>query len=220
MNSKSCDKIKFLERQCWVNEQYSRRESSEIFGVPESVTENDLEGKVLNLLEKINVEVHPDHNEACHWIKSNARPRKVTIKMSRHKDANKIRRAKKKLKGLDLSSIGINSPVFINDSLCRYYKNLWAKCKKLWLNEFIHGFWTSSRSIRLKLTETGNARICWKFFFSWVAGFWSVVLSIKELFRWYFYYNYLFSLVRALPRTVFFSCMLIFALVWTLFDNL
>ena len=141
--------------------------------------------------------------------------------MSRHKDANKIRRAKKKLKGLDLSSIGINSPVFINDSLCRYYKNLWAKCKKLWLNKFIHGFWTSNGSIRLKLTETGNASICWKFFFSWVAGLWSVVLLIKELFRWNFYCNYFFSLVRALPRTVFFfSWLLIFVLFWTLFDNL
>ena len=76
--------------------------------------------------------------------------------MSGRKDADKIRRAKKKLKGLNLSSIGINSAVYINDSLCRYYKNLWAKCKKLWLNKFIHGFWTSNGSIRLKLTETGN----------------------------------------------------------------
>ena len=44
----------------------------------------------------------------------------------------------------------------IKDSLCQYYKNLWAKCKKLWLNKSIHGIWTSNWSIRLKLTETGN----------------------------------------------------------------
>ena len=148
-----------MKRQCWANEQYSTRESLEISGVPESVTDNGLEEKVLNLLEKINVEVHPGHIEACHWIKSNAGPKKVIIKMSRRKDADKIRRAKKKLKGLNLSSIGINSAVYINDSLCRYYKNLWAKCKKLWLNKFIHGFWTSNGSIRLKLTETGNVRV-------------------------------------------------------------
>ena len=146
-------------RQCWVNGQYFRHECLEISGFPESVTVNDLEGKVLKLLEKIDVEVHPDHIEACHWIKSNAGPKKVIIKMSRRKDADKIRRAKKKLKGLNLSSIGINSAVYINDSLCRYYKNLWAKCKKLWLNKFIHGFWTSHGSIRLKLTKTGNVRV-------------------------------------------------------------
>ena len=58
-----------------------------------------------------------------------------------------------------MSLTGINSAVYINDSLCWYYKNLWAKCKKLWLNKFIHGFWTSNGSIRLKLTKTGNVRV-------------------------------------------------------------
>ena len=79
--------------------------------------------------------------------------------MSRRKDADKIPRANKKLKGLDLSSIGINSAMFINDSLCGYYKNLRAKCKKLWLNKFIHGFWPSNGSIRLKVTENSNVRV-------------------------------------------------------------
>ena len=79
--------------------------------------------------------------------------------MSRRKNADKMGRAKKKLKGLDLPRIDINSTVSINDSFCRYYKNLCAKCKKLWLNKFIHGFWTSSESIRLKLTESGNIRV-------------------------------------------------------------
>ena len=49
VNTKLCDKMKFLERQCWANEQYSRRECLEISGVPESVTDNDLEGKILKL---------------------------------------------------------------------------------------------------------------------------------------------------------------------------
>ena len=94
VNTKLCDKMKFLERQCWVNEQYSRGECLEISGVPEFVTDNDLEGKVLKLLEKNDVEVHPDHIEDCHWIKSNAGPKKVIIKMSRRKDADKIQLAK------------------------------------------------------------------------------------------------------------------------------
>ena len=159
LNTKLCDKIKVLERHCRANEQYSRRECLEIPDVPESVTDNDLEGKVLKLLGRIDVEVHPDHIEACHWIRSNAGPKKVIIKMPSCKDADKIRRANKKLKGLDLSSIGINSAVLINDSVCWYYKNLLEKCKKLWLSKFIHGFWTSNGCIRLKPTETSNARV-------------------------------------------------------------
>ena len=48
VNTKLCDKMKFLERQCWANEQYSRRECLEISGVPEPVTNFDMEGKVHN----------------------------------------------------------------------------------------------------------------------------------------------------------------------------
>ena len=42
VNIKLCDKMKFLERQCWANEQYYRRECLEISGVPESVTDKNL----------------------------------------------------------------------------------------------------------------------------------------------------------------------------------
>ena len=94
VNTKLCDLMKLLEHQCWANKQYSRRECLEISGVPESVSDKDLEGKVLNVFQKIDIEVHPDNIEACHWVKSNAGPKKV--KMSRRKDAYKIRRAKKK----------------------------------------------------------------------------------------------------------------------------
>ena len=56
------------------------RECLQISGVPESVAVNDLERKVLKLLEKIDVEVHPDRIEACHWIKSNAGPKNFILK--------------------------------------------------------------------------------------------------------------------------------------------
>ena len=74
-----CDQMKFLERQCWANKHYSRRERLKISGVPESVTDKGLEGKVLNLFEKIDVEINADNIEACHWIKCNAGPKKVII---------------------------------------------------------------------------------------------------------------------------------------------
>ena len=56
--------MKFLERQCWANKHYSRRERLKISGVPESVTDKGLEGKVLNLFEKIDVEINADNIEA------------------------------------------------------------------------------------------------------------------------------------------------------------
>ena len=60
------------------------------------------------------------------------------------------------MKRIDLSSVEIGPPVYPIDILCKYYKILWSKCKKLCVNKFIHLFWISNGSIRLKLS--GNER--------------------------------------------------------------
>ena len=104
-----------LEPQCWSNSQYSRRECLEISGFPESLKKEDLEGTVLK--------VDLSNVEDCHRVASRT-IKKVIIELSRRKDGNKIRRVKKSLKDLNLSSLGIKNPVFINDSLCIYYKML------------------------------------------------------------------------------------------------
>ena len=83
----------------------------------------------MQIFEKIDIRVDPENVEDCHWVKTQ-RSKKVIIKLSRRKDINKIRSEKKKLKGKSLTSLGINTPVYINDSLCLFYKKLWAKCKK------------------------------------------------------------------------------------------
>ena len=55
--------------------------------------------------------------------------------------------------------IGIDNPVFINDSLCSYYKVLWSKCKKLWSGKYIHAFWVSNGELRLRLTASSRVHI-------------------------------------------------------------
>ena len=62
----------------------------DISGVPESVTDKDLEEKVQNLFGKTDIEVHSDNIEACHQIRSNAGPKKIIIKTLRRKDRDKI----------------------------------------------------------------------------------------------------------------------------------
>ena len=59
--------------------------------------------------------VDPSNVEDCHWIKPSKGTRKVTVKFSRHKNANMICLLKKGLKGMNLSSLGINSAVYIKD---------------------------------------------------------------------------------------------------------
>ena len=86
---------------------------------------------MLGIFEKLDVMVDGSNVEECHWRKSSTGAKEVIVKPSRRKDANKIRLLKKGLKGMNLSSLGINSTVYINDSLCTYYKMLWDKCIKL-----------------------------------------------------------------------------------------
>ena len=112
-------------------------------------------GQCLAFFEKLDVMVNPINIEDCHWIKSSKSPKKVIVKLSRRKDANKIRLLKKGLKGMNLSSLGIDSTVYINDSLCSYYKMLWGKCRKLLLNKYIYSFWVTNGTIKLKAVENG-----------------------------------------------------------------
>ena len=143
VNSKLHERLVALERQCWGNSQYSRRECLEIIGISDSISNDDLEETAIKIFDKLDVAIDHSNIEDCHWLKNNG-PKKVIIKFARRKDANLIRKNKNKLKGMNLCSIGVNNPVFTNDSLCSYSKMLWRKCKKLWSNKYIHAFWVSN----------------------------------------------------------------------------
>ena len=49
VNSLLQQRVTDLERQCWANTQYSKRECLEVAGIPESVKQNELEDKVLRV---------------------------------------------------------------------------------------------------------------------------------------------------------------------------
>ena len=112
-----------LERKCWSNEQYSRIECLEISGIPSDTEAAKLEETLLKLFEKLDVDVGPKNVEDCHWLKTRNSSKKVIIKLSKRKDADKIRQVKKKLKSLNLETMGISSPIFVNDSLAPTIKS-------------------------------------------------------------------------------------------------
>ena len=106
-----------LERQCWSNAQYYRWKTLQIFGTPENIDDSQLEGKVLTILSKLDVIIDSANVEACHRLNSNCKGKKTILKLSRRKDLGVVRRARSKLKTTDLRSIGITTPVYLNDSL-------------------------------------------------------------------------------------------------------
>ena len=125
--------IKTLERKCYENQQYSRREYLKISGIRGSIADNALKETVLDLFSKCNAPVDPSNVEDCHRLKStNNATQKVITKLSKRKDLYRVLKAKSSLKNVDLNVTGIppGTTIFVNQSLCRYYKFLWSKCKK------------------------------------------------------------------------------------------
>ena len=86
-----------LEPKCWSNEQYSRSEWLEIFEIPSDTQAGKLEETLLNVFKKFDVDVDPENVENCHWLKTRNSSKKVIIKLSKRKDAVKIRQVKKNL---------------------------------------------------------------------------------------------------------------------------
>ena len=81
VNSELSSRLVNMERQCWANAQYSRRECLEVVGIPKEVEQKDLEGKVLSVLEKDGCKIDPDNIEDCHQLSKKSD--NVIIKLSR-----------------------------------------------------------------------------------------------------------------------------------------
>ena len=53
-----------IDRQCWANAQYSRREYLDIIGIPSEVEPDVSEEKVVNIFEKLGCNISSNHIEA------------------------------------------------------------------------------------------------------------------------------------------------------------
>ena len=158
VNSLLQQRVTDLEIQCWANAQYSRRECLEVAGISESVKQDELEYKVLRIFKKVGCDIPSDNIEACHRV---GRHNNVIIKFSKRKDCQQIFSVKKDLSKLDMKEVDLpeGTQIFVNQSLCPYYKSLWSKSKKLRSLGKIHSFFISNSTIKIKLQENGNPEI-------------------------------------------------------------
>ena len=129
VNDKLPDKLVVLERKCYANEQYSRRECLKILCIPAEVGDNAFEKKVLEILDAIGATVNRDLVEDCYRIPLKGSPKKVILKLSWRKDSRRVLLNKKKLKSLKPESLNLPAhlKIYINESLCPCYKKLWTK---------------------------------------------------------------------------------------------
>jgi len=120
-------RIKDLEIRSAKAEQYSRRECLEISGIPKTVPDDVIEGKVLNIFREIGVTIRQEDVEACHRIGDHGG---TIVKLSKRKDIIKIFANKKKLRDqVDFKKLGFvgDTKIFVNESLCGYNRGLRKK---------------------------------------------------------------------------------------------
>ena len=101
--------------------------------IPPSLKDNNLESKVVNILDEIDASTGPGLVEDCHRLLSKGNPG-VVLKSNRSKNARKFLYSKKKLKGFNPESVNLppGTKTYINEVLCLYYKKLWSRCEKMW----------------------------------------------------------------------------------------
>ena len=60
----------------------------------------------------------------------------------------------------DLDSTIIRFPeeakIYVNDSICPYYKELWNDCEKLWNDNKNYSYFTFSGTVRITQVENGS----------------------------------------------------------------
>ena len=155
-NSLLLKRLVDMQRQCWANAQYSKRECLEVMGIPDSVQNNELEEKVLTISKRIGSELSPRDIEACRRLKKDNDT--VIVKFSRLKGCEQTMSVKKDLKHLKMQEVGLpgNRSIFINTTLRSYYRMLWSKCKRLHDIGKISNFYISSGTVKVKISEIGT----------------------------------------------------------------
>ena len=111
--------------------QYSRRNNLEFVGIPNSISQDDLDDNVIEILKSIEVNVQSEDIEACHRLdygknESRDQPKRTIVEFLNRKNCDNRMKNRKEKKYTDKSVLGYNgdTSIFINHNLCRYYRSL------------------------------------------------------------------------------------------------
>ena len=148
-------------------DEYSRRETVELVGLPDNTNDGELEDAVIKTFEEAGVKVTKRSFHAIHRLRNK---KVVEAKLVNRRDALALLRNKKKLRELlpDGKRKLKTSKVYANESLCPSYKRIIGKCNALLKKKYIASFYT------VKITNEANSgnvtsvwcitkKICWKF---------------------------------------------------------
>ena len=149
MNHKRLNnKMTEMERNMHRLEQYSRRECTEIAGVLNSITNEE---HVILIFKKLGVVIEAMDIVAYHRLGETGR---VIVKLLNRKDAQNVLEEKHKLGSINLYDDNTDTynkrKIFINQSLCPYYRKLYGMVKDLNNEGLIDSFWIANGTIKFR----------------------------------------------------------------------
>ena len=136
-------------------DQYSRRNNIVIQGIPQSVKYKDLEDKIINVLDKVNVKVTKNGIEACHRFGDS---KKTIVRFVNRKHLYEALKNKKMLMSVDLTSIGLhkNKNLFLSENLSDYNNKIVFHCRELRRKRLIDSTWVYGGKVSIKVQDNGN----------------------------------------------------------------
>ena len=148
----------------YANDQYIRRNNVEITGLPEVCDEN-LEEVVLDLVNKMCKDpLQPDADdsddftsvdiEACHRLQTKDKKgnKNTIVRFVNRRICEDIHLNKRNIKELKIDGLNTKN-IYFNDNLCKHYKNLSARCRRLKSKKKIIDTWTENGIIKIKMND-------------------------------------------------------------------
>ena len=143
-------------------EQYSRKNSLEIVGIPESIREN--EGAVLKIANALNVQVKPEDIGICHRVKRK-RSSPIIVRFVTHKVKSSLYKQRVRLKNVHFADIFPDataadrvqaSKIFINENLTAFRRELVGKTNSRKEELSLVGVWTIDGKVFVKTSPEGR----------------------------------------------------------------
>lgn len=142
-------------------EQYSRANTLEIYGVPESPNENVVQ-TVLDIGKALHLDLKEEMIDACHRLrKLNNRPTPgIIVKFVRRYDKERILQKRRVVRNLSTRHLGMTSdtPIYINQSLTATRRILFAKAKQLQREKEYKYLWVDKAG-RIKIRKNDTSAI-------------------------------------------------------------
>lgn len=145
-------------------EQYTRKNSLEIHGIPENVY-SSTEEAVLEVAKALDVEVRPDDIEISHHLKGEAGAKPIIVKFVSHKKKAELYKQRTKLRNTSLSdvfpeasaaSIVSSKGIYINENLTSFRRELLKEANKKRKNNIISSAWTIDGKVFVKISPASR----------------------------------------------------------------